>query len=857
MRRRVWARACAVAVALMAVLAFGQDASTVTPVLVQPSPVVWPDDAGPGGDVELLVTIDSSGRVVDAQVESGPGEAFAAAALQAARGLVFAPVIQDGGAVGAVIVWRYAWEAPLHLDGGLTSVTGRVMTKGTRDATPFARVALVDGGVVETDDDGHFTLEVPTGSIQVEVTASGHQKQVFTETLTVGQTVNVIYRLERTFLRPYETIVRSAPDRAEISRITLTDAELHDTAGTGGQPLRVVMLLPGVVTPASGLSYPIVRGSLPAATGYYLDGVRMPQLYHLLAASSVVHPDFIDRIDRIDFFASNAPSRYGRISGGVVAAQVAKARDDRVHFSIATDILQSNAFLEVPIQATGTNITVAGSANYAGWLLGLLSAADVFGGNKPVLESYDYQVRVEQKLGKGKVRLLAFGSTDLAGVRGRSTYLATSRFHRIDLRAQYPIGPGVIEVASNVGWETMGVSVATSPDNRGHFNLDRFTWTGRASYRVDVNEHLQVKVGFDFERQLSDIENTVGVGTGGDVLRQPRVMGVFTGTFAEAAFFWGQWTVVGGVRVDTWHLPPDFTLISSDPRLDVRFKPFETLTFRASAGLVHQAPMLLLSLPVSDTAALKSGLHEVGQFSLGAVGVLPWGGLELSGDVFYNHIFQARERSVLEFATGISSLDDRFIGARWGRAYGLELMLRLPQQGRLFGWLSYTLMRSERMRRFVIYDASQTYATDTTAMLPFAFDQAHTLNLTVGYQLPKGFKVSASVHFNTGRPESGEFSSRTSRLVANPTTGEQRWAVVPLSEVDRLPAYARLDLRVSKLITFSSFSAELYLDVLNTLGIPEVYGYNYTYSMTTPSEPVKTAFSLPIVLPTLGVKVTY
>lgn len=855
MRRRVLIRVGVVLAALMATSAFGQDAGTVTPVLVEPSPVVWPEDAGPGGDVELLVTIDSSGRVVDAQVESAPGDAFAAAALHAARGLVFEPVLQDGGAVGVVLAWRYAYEAPSRfLDGGLGTVTGRVMTKGTRDSTPFAQVALIDGGVVETDAEGVFTLEVPTGPVQLEVTASGHRKQVFTESLSAGQTVKVIYRLDRTFLRPYETIVRGEADRAEVSRITLTDAELHDTAGTGGQPLRVVMLLPGVVAPASGLSYPIVRGSLPAATGYFLDGVRMPQLYHLLAANSVVHPDFIDRID---FFASNAPSRYGRISGGVVAAQVAKARDDRVHVTIATDLLQSNALLEVPIQATGTNITVGGSANYAGWLLGLLSEANVFGGNKPVLESYDYQVRVEQKVGKGKLRLLAFGSTDLAGVRGRTTYLATSRFHRIDLRGQYPVGPGVIEIASNVGWETMGISVATPPDNSGHFNLDRFTWTGRASYRVELNEHLQLKVGFDFERQLSDIENTLGVGSGGDVLRQPRVMGVFTGTFAEAAFFWDQWTVVGGVRVDTWHLPPDFTLVSSDPRLDVRFKPFEPLTLRASAGLVHQAPMLLLSLPVSDTAALKSGLHEVGQFSVGAVGVLPWGGLELSGDVFYNHIFQARERSVLEFATGISSLDDRFIGARWGRAYGLELMLRLPQQGRLFGWLSYTLMRSERMRRFVIYDANQSYATDTTAMLPFAFDQAHTLNATLGYQLPKGFKVSASVHFNTGRPESGEFSSRTSRLVANPTTGEQRWAVVPLNEVDRLPAFARLDLRVSKLITFSSLTAELYLDVLNTLGIPEVYGYDYTYSMTTPSEPVKTAFSLPIVLPTLGVKVTY
>jgi hypothetical protein len=293
--------------------------------------------------------------------------------------------------------------------------------------------------------------------------------------------------------------------------------------------------------------------------------------------------------------------------------------------------------------------------------------------------------------------------------------------------------------------------------------------------------------------------------------------------------------------------------------MDVRFKPLEALTLRASAGLAHQAPMLLISLPISDTAALRSGLQEVAQFSLGATGTLPGLGLEISGEVFYNHLFQARERSIIEFVTGGSTLDDRLSGNRWGRAYGLELMLRLPQQSRLFGWLSYTLMRSERLRRFALFTPDFTVAEDTTAMLPFAFDQAHTLNLTVGYVLPKGYRLSASFHLNTGRPESGEFSSRTSRLAYDPRIGAQGWAEVPLNQVDRLPAYARLDLRASKTITFSNFSAELYLDIMNTLGIPEVYGYRYDIVQTGPATftPMKEAISLPIVLPTLGVKVVY
>jgi TonB family protein len=840
----------------------------VPPQLIQPSPAAFPEDAGVSGEVELLLTIDTTGAVIDVTVQSSTGQAFTDSAVTAARGLAFEPATQHGAPVSVVLAYRYRFETPVvsSVDAGeparVGRLTGRVLTRGTRETISLAQVGLEDGGVTpaETDAEGRFTLEIPPGPQRVQVTASGHVPRVFKEKLEAGQTVEVLYRLNRTFSRPYETVVRGQVDRAELSRITLSGAELHEVAGTNGEPLRVIMLLPGVVTPASGLSYPVVRGALPAATGFYLDGVRVPQLYHLLAGGSVVHPDFIESID---FYPANAPTRFGRISGGVISAQVAKARDDRVHFTVSPDLLQTSAFVEVPIEKTGTNITVGGHISYAAWLLAALSGAGAFGeGVTPVFESWDYQARIEQKVGKGSVRLLAFGSSDLVGTRQKDpkspSVFLTSRFHRIDLRGQYPVGPGSLELGSFVGWETLGLYGEQNNERVGSFLLNRFILTGRATYRLELGGHWQVKAGFDVERQVSDVETTIGIGAGGDLLRQPRVMGVFTGTFLEAAFFSEQWTVIAGARLDTWHLSPSYTLASVDPRFEVRFKPLEALTLRGTAGLAHQSPMLLISLPVTDVGALRSGLQEVGQFSVGAVGKLPWFGMELSGDVFLNHIFQARERSLAEFVTGISSLDDRFSGNRYGRAYGLELMLRLPQQGRLFGWLSYSLMRSERLRRFAIFNADQSEVTDATAMVPFAFDQAHSLNLVLGYQLPKGFKVSAAFHLNTGRPESGEFSSRTQRLVDDPASGRQLWSLVPLNEVDRLPVFGRLDLRASKTISFNNFMLDIYLDVFNVLVRSEVYGFTYGYgTMGDPNVPTKRADGAPIILPTLGVKVVY
>jgi hypothetical protein len=279
------------------------------------------------------------------------------------------------------------------------------------------------------------------------------------------------------------------------------------------------------------------------------------------------------------------------------------------------------------------------------------------------------------------------------------------------------------------------------------------------------------------------------------------------------------------------------------------------LSLHGGFALANQAPMLLISLPVSDIAAMRDGLHRVGQFSVGAQARLPFD-IEVSADAFLNHMFQVRERSLSEFVTGISSLDDRYNGSRWGRAYGLELMVRLPAAGRFFGWLSYTFSRSERVRHFAVYNADQSQVSEATALVPFAFDQTHSLNVTAGYQLPLGIKVGATFHLNSGRPESGEFSSRTQQLVTDPDTGRQLWSMVPLDQVNRLTPFARLDVRASKTIALSNLSLEVYIDVFNILARPEVYGFTYAYNRDT-GAPEKTQQGAPIILPTVGVKVVY
>jgi hypothetical protein len=134
--------------------------------------------------------------------------------------------------------------------------------------------------------------------------------------------------------------------------------------------------------------------------------------------------------------------------------------------------------------------------------------------------------------------------------------------------------------------------------------------------------------------------------------------------------------------------------------------------------------------------------------------------------------------------------------------------------------------------------------------LPFAFDQTHTVNLVAGYELGDGWRVSGSLHFNTGRPESGEFSSRTMRVT--PTDSGDRWAAVPLNQVDRLPPFLRLDAGFSKTWLFERHTLELHVDLLNVTLSQEVYGFDYGYAPS--GAPARQPVAIPLVYPSVGLK---
>jgi TonB family protein len=836
------------------------------PRLISPASPRYPADLPEriAGDVGLELLIDETGAVKEARISQPLSPALDAAAVQAAASLRFKPGLLAGTPAPTRIHFMFHFSPP-PLPETRARLTGIVRTQGTRLNLAGAHLVAADGSAAETDNAGHFTLALPAGRSELTVSAEGCRQGRFVETLTGGQSADVVYALEPIVARPYQVTIKGDRPRTEVSRVVLQDQELREVPGTMGDPFRVVMLLPGVGDLASGVSYPIVRGTEPAATGYFIDGVNVPSLYHLVLGPAVVHPDFIDSVT---FYPGPVPVQYGRLMGGAVDGTVARTRDDRIHATAYADLINAGALVEVPLPQTGTNITVAGRGSYAGWLLS--AAAPLFrqpDGTKitPSANLYDYQLRVDQSVGAGRLRLLALGSSDVVGETTATPGLPTSGadvstiFHRVDLRYRSPLPLGRFEAGITYGYQQTGLDERQSGQIERSYQLTENILSGRASWEAAPARGWDVSAGVALEYRrsgTSGVSLVNGSSTETASFSPPLTQTLLSGVWAQAT--WRpdkRWTITPGIRADEYHLLPQGDFASVDPRLSVLFGVRDDLLLKAGISSVHQPPTILLTLPVLDAAALKYGLQSGMQVEAGIEWRAPFG-FELAASGYYDPIFRAVELNLNDVLTDAQRLSlPGYDPGVPGRAYGFELLLRHPLGGHWFGWISYAYQRAERYQTYAVLDSHSTAIGTATGWVPFAFQQAHVLNVAVSYQFPFNIVAGAVFHFNTGRPETGQLSSRTEVPGTDAATGAPAWVYVNRNQVADLPPFYRVDVRFSKTWIKRDYLLELYLDILNVTLSEEVLEFIYTVDPTGSLQ--KRAVGLPVVVPMLGLKATY
>ncbi len=685
---------------------------------------------------------------------------------------------------------------------------GRVLEKGTR--APIAGAAITADGVVagHTDAQGRFDLRLPAGPHAIAVQLDGRQIVARQVELTPDRPPeDQIFRvLPADTGAGYQTTVRAA--RPELQQVAVTAGEARQAPGTGGDPMRVIGLLPGVQQIAWPASLYVVRGANPGNTGFFLDGIRVPELFHLALPRSVIHPYLVEGVD---FYPGGGPASYGPYVSGIMAARTAPPPNDRVHASADVTVYDAGGIATAPWDGGRGTVAVAARYSYTGALFSTL-AIDT------LLRYGDYQLRVDHPLAGGEATLFAFGSLDDVGWLNPNAAETGSpatmeygalQFHRVDLRWRRALGGGRLLVGATFGIDWANSTLYDSP-----IKVRALSAAPRLLYRRALGTWAEIEAGASAEAQTfashvpmfgpkpNDLSNSR------DALSQAA--------HATLILHLGRrWVVSPGVRADLFSEQATRQGFI-EPRLDILYRASDALSLKANGGRFAQMP----SLPVSVAGFEAFGLADLGaQTSLGgSVGAqarLP-GRFSLDVTGYYQRLRVTDVRNIDINNPQPTAAD--FLVSRMGRAYGLEVLLRRADAGRLFGWVAYTLSWSQR------YD-------DTGVLGRSDWDERHIFNLVSGYRITRATTVGLGFHLNTGR-----------------------WAPVinsPDGAYQQLPLYYQLDLRAERRFIFNTFVMDLYADFENVTLNPEIVQLQSAGSPTSPMAVSPEALKL--ILPTIGV----
>ena len=638
----------------------------------------------------------------------------------------------------------------------------RVVGKGTRDPVEGATV-VADGRVAgETAADGSIAAVVTPGKHRLLIRYPGFEP----EDLEVDVPQPAPLKI---FLRPvergerYETVITAHPMAASLP---MRGQEAAASPGSAADPFRTIESLPGVATLAWPLPLYAVRGANPGNTGFLLDGIKVPSLFHLALGPSVIHPLLIDRLN---FYPGSYPVSFGRYVGGLVSASTSAPPVDRARAVVDIRALDSGALVTSPLPDGRGSIAVAGRYSYTGFLVSRISSDYSLG-------YWDYQLRADHSAGPGKMVLLVFGAADEYRRKDQPSTDANTSFHRLRIGWDGALAGGHFAASGALGTDHTLINlkdILASP-----LTVRSYLATPRLEYSRPILQMMDLQVGMDGEIQNFAPHSQLPTIEQQDISRHRTAYGF--GAFVATRLQPNEnWSVVPGLRNDVfWE--EGHVESALQPRLEIAWRPWRNLWIKGAAGSFAQMPSLPVSVPGFEGFGLAStGIQKTRQGSLGVETPV--------GDLFSGSATLFLQRGRLTDLKTIFDLEPQkgILEMRESRSYGIELLLKRDFTHQLHGWISYTLSRAERL------------VGNYGPVVPSDWDQRHILSVLGNYRLPHNWTLGARFHFNTGRPY--------------PVPDPVQKAV----DYYRLAPFVQLDVRIEKRFVLTHFLLDAYLELDN------------------------------------------
>ncbi|GAB4470326.1 MAG: TonB-dependent receptor [Thermoflexibacter sp.] len=668
-----------------------------------------------------------------------------------------------------------------------------------------------------TNEYGFYSLTLPKGKYELVASYIGYSPLIKEIDLSAGN-VKMDFEIVEQDIQLQEVVVKAEADDQNVKGIEMSVNKL-DIKTIQKIPaflgevdvIRSIQLLPGVATVGEGATGFNVRGGAIDQNLVLLDEAPVYNSAHLFGFFSVFNPDAVKDVKLIK---GGIPAQYGGRLSSLLDVRMKEGNSKRFEMNGGIGAIFSRLSIEAPIVKDKASFIVAARRSYIDVLAKPFLSSDLRGSQ---FYFYDLTAKVNYTINpKNTVFVSGYFGRDVFGSGFKFNWgnaTSTVRWNHLfsdrlfmNLTAfysnyDYEIGFKDDVNRSRFDWNSNIINYSIKPDFTYFLNAKNTIKFGAQSILYDFRPGNAVITSNDIKSDIS-LDPKYALESGFYIDNEQKIgekltlqYGFRYSTFQYMgkgeAYEFGQEKpntrrpVISVKSYDQWETIQNYG--NFEPRFSMNLELDATTSLKASYNrmvqYLHLVSNTAAATPVDvwtpSTNNIKPQLAD--QFALGLFKNFQDNTYETSVEVYYKDM-----QNQLDFIDNSDLLLNRFLEGDLlqgiGRAYGAEFYVK-KNKGKLTGWISYTLSRTER----------QVEGLNNDNWFPNRYDRPHNLNTSVSYEFNEYWSASANFVLQSGTP------------VTFPTSRVQVQDYVIPYNVEatrnnfRVPTYHRLDFSVTKI----------------------------------------------------------
>ena len=670
-----------------------------------------------------------------------------------------------------------------------------------------------------TNEYGFFSLTVPKGFYNLQVSTIGYETKIIEISLQENSKLAIEIKANTKELdaviinkNPYRTSI-SKPEMS-VNKIAISTIKKMPAILGEIDILKSITTLPGVTNAGEGQSGFNVRGGAADQNLILLDEATVYNSSHLFGFFSVFNAD---AIKDLKLYKGGIPSRFGGRVASVLDIYQKEGNSKGFNLSGGIGLISSRVMAEGPIKKEKGSFLVAGRSSYAHLFLKLTN-------NKNSAYFYDLNTKLSYKLNENN-------NLYLSGYFGRDVFSLNNSFVNtygntvFNLRWNHLFNDKLFSNFSMIysdyyygltldfvgfNWDSGIKNYNFKYDFKHYLNDKTKLFYGVNAIYYDFNpgkieptnstsginpKQLDKKYAFepalylDVEQQLSD-KLSINYGLRYSLFYRLGNQKMNTYANNQAVVFnseqqiYEKATPTGTVDYGRNETIAKFNNL--EPRFSIAYLLNDNQSIKMSYNRMTQYLHLIsntqsptpLDVWAPSDQFLKPQILD--QIAIGYFSELNDGKYTLEVESFYKKI-----KNRLDYIDGADLIANNAIEQVVlngnARAYGLEVLFR-KNEGRLNGWASYTLSRSEQQTPG--RNSAET-GINNGAWYKTGWDKLHNLSITGMYKLNEKWSFSSIFTLQSGQPVTYPNGQYQYQGISIPTYG--------LRNEDRLPTYHRLD----------------------------------------------------------------